>query len=171
MTALSNLNTPTFSGAGGTATGDSSTVTVKVYSGTGTGGALVESLNATVSGGNYSVAASPALADGTYTAQASQSDAAGNVGTSGTTTFTIDTHVPTASGLAVAPSPTNAAPAINASVKRCDQRQTATSWPPNTSSIPRWARPGTGTPLSGSFTGPHSQRKRVHSLPEEASRF
>src|SRR5207244_4380363 len=44
--------------------------------------------------GAYSVVASPALAQGTYTAQARQGDAAGNIGTSAANTFTIDTTAP-----------------------------------------------------------------------------
>src|SRR5206468_3623689 len=64
--------TPTFSGAGGTAAGDGSSVTVKVYSGPDTNGTLVQTLTATLSGGSYSVDASPALAEGTYTARTQQ---------------------------------------------------------------------------------------------------
>ena len=39
-----NNNLPTFSGAAGTATGDSTTITVTIYSGTGTGGSVVQTL-------------------------------------------------------------------------------------------------------------------------------
>ncbi|MGH3372624.1 MAG: Ig-like domain-containing protein, partial [Nocardioidaceae bacterium] len=82
--------TPSFSGTAGTAAGDSTTVTVKVYSGTGTGGPLVRTLTTTRNGtGAYSVDASPELALGTYTAQAEQSDGAGNTGFSTTNTFTV----------------------------------------------------------------------------------
>jgi Concanavalin A-like lectin/glucanases superfamily/Bacterial Ig-like domain len=83
--------TPTFSGAGGTAQGDASSVTVKVYSGTDVGGPLVQTLTASISGGVWSVDASSALAEGTYTARAQQSDAAGNTGFSSANTFAVST--------------------------------------------------------------------------------
>ena len=89
-----NAATPTFSGAAGTATGDSTTVTVKVYSGSAASGTPVQTRTATVSAGSWSVSASPALAEGTYTARAQQSDAAGNVGTSAANTFIVDTTPP-----------------------------------------------------------------------------
>ena len=85
-----NNNLPTFTGTAGTVTGDSTTVTVNIYSGT----TLVQTLT-TGDSGVYSVQAASSLADGAYTAQASQSDAAGNTGTSGTIGFTIDTVAPT----------------------------------------------------------------------------
>ena len=39
------------------------------------------------------------LADGTYTAQTAQSDAAGNIGYSAATTFTVDTTPPTVTSI------------------------------------------------------------------------
>ncbi len=78
-------NTPTVSGT----TNGTTTVAVKIYSGTGTGGTLVQTLTATPSSGSWSVAPSNALADGVYTAQAGE-DAA----TSNTSTFTVDTTAP-----------------------------------------------------------------------------
>jgi len=85
--------TPALSGTAGTAPGDSATVTVRVYAGTGTSGALAQTRSATRNGstGAYSVDAT-ALAPGTYTAQASQPDSAGNNGVSGANTFTVDTQ-------------------------------------------------------------------------------
>jgi hypothetical protein len=67
-------------------------VTVRIYNASNT---LVQTRTATAAAGAWSVAAT-ALAQGTYTATASQSDAAGNVGTTAATTFTIDTTAPTA---------------------------------------------------------------------------
>jgi uncharacterized membrane protein len=90
-----NNTAPTFSGAAGTATGDLATITVKIYSGSTATGTPVQILTTTQSNGSYSVAASPSLADGTFTAVASQSDSAGNTGTSSAHTFTIDTVAPT----------------------------------------------------------------------------
>ncbi|HUO72581.1 MAG TPA: Ig-like domain-containing protein [Solirubrobacteraceae bacterium] len=82
-------NAPTFSGAAGTAAGDSSTITVKVYGGSSASGSAVQTLSATASAGGWSVAPSSALANGTYTVQAEQSDSAGNTGTSSANTFTV----------------------------------------------------------------------------------
>ncbi|MDQ1679632.1 MAG: large repetitive protein, partial [Frankiaceae bacterium] len=85
-------NTPTFSGVAGITTGDNAAVAVKVYAGTGTGGTLLQTLNATRNGttGAYTVDASSGLPDGTYTAQASQDDSAGNTGNSSANTFTVN---------------------------------------------------------------------------------
>ena len=75
------------------------TVTVNIYSGSDTIGSPVQTWPATpdLYTGFYSVTPLSALNDGIYTAQASQSDAAGNTGTSSTTTFTVDTVAPTTS--------------------------------------------------------------------------
>jgi hypothetical protein len=81
-------STPTFSGTCSSTDGNV-TVTVKQA------GSTKQTRTATCSGGNYSVVASPALTDGAYTAQASQTDAALNTGTSGSNAFTIDTVAPT----------------------------------------------------------------------------
>ena len=85
---------PAFDGAAGTATGDSTTITVKLYSGSSTGGTPLRTMTATPSGGSWSATPSPALPDGTYTARAEQTDAAGNTGTSTARTFTVDTSAP-----------------------------------------------------------------------------
>ena len=56
------------------------------------------------------MAPATALADGTYTAVASQSDGAANIGSSTARTFTVDTTVPTVASIVGAdPTPTNAA--------------------------------------------------------------
>jgi hypothetical protein len=81
--------TPSFGGTAGTAPGDSSTVTVKVYSGATATGTPVQTLTTTASGGTYAADASSALAVGQYTAQSEQADADGNVGLSAPTTFTV----------------------------------------------------------------------------------
>src|SRR5207244_10092419 len=81
--------TPSFSGAAGTATGDSATVTVNVYAGTSASGSPVQTLPAIQSGASWTVTASPALGEGTYTARAQQSDLAGNVGFSSPSTFSV----------------------------------------------------------------------------------
>jgi hypothetical protein len=90
-----NDTTPTLSGTAGNKTGDSSTVTVKIYSGTSTAGTLVQTKTATRSSTTWSTTAST-LAAGTYTAQATQTDTSSNTGTSNANTFTVDTTKPTA---------------------------------------------------------------------------
>ena len=87
--------TPTLSGAAGTSEGDAATVTVKIYAGTGVGGPVVQTLVADVDSGSWSIEASPALDDGTYTARAEQGDLAGNTGYSEAHTFMVDTASPT----------------------------------------------------------------------------
>jgi large repetitive protein len=92
---VTNSPTPVFGGHAGTASGDASTVTVKVYAGTAASGTPEETLAAPVqSDGSFSILASPALADGSHTAQVTQGDVAGNGGASGATTFTVDTTAP-----------------------------------------------------------------------------
>src|SRR5205807_1144636 len=71
-----NQTKPTFDGSAGTASGDQSTITVKIYSGNSATGTPVQTLSTTASAGSYTVTPTTALAQGTYTAQASQSDAA-----------------------------------------------------------------------------------------------
>src|SRR5919204_66238 len=91
-----NDATPTFAGVAGTAPGDSSTVTVKVYAGTDTSGSPLETLNTPASGSSWSVDASPALPEGTYTVLAQQTGVAGT-GTSSTAVFRVDTTAPAVS--------------------------------------------------------------------------
>ena len=88
--------TPTLAGVAGTASGDLAHVTVEIWSGATTDGEPIRALTATRDGatGEFSVDAAPALDDGTYTARARQSDAAGNSGRSAPRTFTVDTIPP-----------------------------------------------------------------------------
>ena len=87
-------STPTFTGAAGTASGDSSTVTVKIYPGSSASGVPAQTLTATQAGGHWSTIPVSALPDGTYTAQATQSNTDGNTGASPPSSFTIDTIAP-----------------------------------------------------------------------------
>lgn len=92
--SATNTQTPAITGAAGSAAGDSTTITVKIYNGSGTTGPLLQTLTPTRTGATWT--ATPAtLAQGTYTAQATQTDTAGNTGTSTANTFTIDTTPPT----------------------------------------------------------------------------
>jgi Bacterial Ig-like domain len=87
--------TPSFTGNGGTADGDAGSVVVHVYHGSAPSGTAVETLQAGLDGdGHYHVNATQPLPDGTYTAQTSQGDSAGNTGTSASRTFTVDTAPP-----------------------------------------------------------------------------
>jgi len=80
---------PTLSGAAGSEPGDSDTVTVKLYAGQTATGTAVQTLTTSRSGSTWQTTPTDPLAAGTYTAQAEQSDTAGNTGSSQTTTFTI----------------------------------------------------------------------------------
>ena len=85
--------TPTIRGAAGSASGDSSTITVRIYSGASASGTPAQTRTATRSSGAWSTTAGT-LSDGTYTVAATQTDTASNVGTD-SATFTIDTTAPT----------------------------------------------------------------------------
>ena len=98
---LTNDGTPDLSGAAGNASGDSSTVTVRIYAGSSATGSPVQTLTPTRTGTSWSATAAT-LSSGTYTATASQSDASGNTGTSAPHTFTVDTVAPTATDIAAA---------------------------------------------------------------------
>jgi len=99
--AFTNDTTPTLAGAAGNLTGDSNTVTARVYSGSAASGTPVQTRTATRSAASWSTPAT-ALANGTYTAQATQTDTAGNTGTSSANTFTVDTVLPTPTSISTA---------------------------------------------------------------------
>ena len=75
---------PSFGGVAGTASGDDANVQLRIFA----GGAQLQSLSAPVSSGSWGVTAG-FLPPGTYTAQAEQVDAAGNIGQSATRSFTV----------------------------------------------------------------------------------
>lgn len=88
-------STPAFQGTAGAGAGDGQQVTVRVYSGTAASGTPAETVTADRNqAGGWSTVASPPLPDGTFTAQASQQDAAGNTGSSGVRTFVVDATPP-----------------------------------------------------------------------------
>lgn len=103
---------PTFAGAAGHGGGDSDTVSIAVYAGGSAGGSPVTTVTAQRDSytGGFSANPSAPLPNGTYTAQASQTDAAGNAGTSDPVTFTVYEPAP-----AVAPGPTPGGTAAGAS--------------------------------------------------------
>jgi Big-like domain-containing protein/PKD domain-containing protein len=92
-----NDPTPSFGGAAGTAAGDFSAVTLKLYSGTSASGSPVRTVHTTASAGSWAATVGEALKDGTYTAQSEQSDSAGNTSRSAPSTFTLDTIAPSVS--------------------------------------------------------------------------
>jgi hypothetical protein len=97
LAARTNDSTPSFGGSAGTAFGDLAAVTLKVYSGASPSGSPVRTLHATPTAGSWAATPSEALKDGTYTAQAEQSDEAGNTGRSAPSVFTVDTVAPSVS--------------------------------------------------------------------------
>jgi chitinase len=99
--AQTNDGTPDLSGTAGNASGDSTTVTVRIYAGSSATGSPVQTLTPTRTGTSWSTTAAT-LSSGTYTATASQSDASANTGTSSPHTFTVDTIAPTATDIAAA---------------------------------------------------------------------
>jgi peptidoglycan/xylan/chitin deacetylase (PgdA/CDA1 family) len=87
-----NVTAPRISGTGGTATGDATSATLRIYNGATATGTPRQTVAVAITAGAWGV--TPAsLPQGVYTAQATQTDATGNVGTS-TTTFTVDTTKP-----------------------------------------------------------------------------
>lgn len=142
---FTNDTTPTLTGAAGRATGDSRTVSVLVYAGSGPVGTPLQTLTATRAGdGSFSV--TPAsLAEGKYTAQAVQSDADGNVGTSNAITFTVD---------ATAPAPTLASPGVWTPTKAPALAGVAGAALGDSQSVTveLWAGPDTGGPPTQTLT-------------------
>jgi Big-like domain-containing protein len=108
--AWTDAPTPTLTGDAGTAVGDEPLVLVTIYRGGSVGGSIAAAQAVIPSGAKWSYTA-PHLSDGTYTAQASQSDEAGNTGTSAPATFTVDTTPPAL----VMQSPANGA-VVNAAI-------------------------------------------------------
>jgi hypothetical protein len=86
-------NRPSFAGSAGAAEGDKG-VTVVLFAGETPSGTPVQTLAAARSGGAWSVRVPAPLADGTYTALAQQQDTAGNLGSSQSSTITVDTSPP-----------------------------------------------------------------------------
>jgi hypothetical protein len=91
---------PTFTGTGGTASGDSPTIAVNVYAGPSASGTPLQTVFATrgATGGAFTVTASAPLNPGTYTARAQQTDSLGNAGSSTANTFTVGDPVVLAAG-------------------------------------------------------------------------
>jgi Bacterial Ig-like domain len=97
--AATTSGLPTLSGAAGNSTGDSSTVNVKIYSGSTATGTAVQSKAVTRTTTTWTWTLTTALASGTYTAQATQTDSGGLTGTTAAVTFTVDATKPTATSV------------------------------------------------------------------------
>lgn len=87
-------STVALGGAAGNATGDAASVTVNVYSGSTATGTPITTRTVTRTNATWSTTLTN-LAQGTYTAQATQSDSSSNTATSAARTFTIDSTAPT----------------------------------------------------------------------------
>ncbi len=89
-------DTPAYGGLAATEPGHADTVSVSVYPGATASGNPAQVLTAEVQpAGTFSVEGSPALASGTYTAQAEQAGAPGTqAGRSPARTFTVDAQLP-----------------------------------------------------------------------------
>jgi hypothetical protein len=88
-------STPVLSGTAGTAPDENSFVAIVIYRGSTASGSPSGAVSAPVSpSGQFSVQVTPALADGTYTAVATQGDTSGTIGISASQTFGIDTQAP-----------------------------------------------------------------------------
>ena len=96
---------PQLAGFAGTATGDSGSVTVKLWPGTLAAGLPAQTLTVSHDAGGAWSTAPAALRDGTWTARAEQADAAGNIGVSPSATFTVGSPspAPTAPDFAIVP--------------------------------------------------------------------
>jgi hypothetical protein len=91
--ALITDSGPTLHGSAGTIPGDLPAISLLVHKGPTTSGAVVTKASPEAQGGAWSQKLAT-LPDGTYTAQAFQTDQAGNLGTSEAVTFTIDATPP-----------------------------------------------------------------------------
>jgi hypothetical protein len=78
----------------GTAVGDGSTVTLKVYAGGSTSGTPLQELVSSVAADGTWSSQLARVADGTYTVQASQTDSSNRTGSSAAVTMNIDTTAP-----------------------------------------------------------------------------
>jgi hypothetical protein len=90
---------PTLSGAAGNSPGDSATVNVKIYSGPTATGTAVQTNAVARTTTTWTWTLTTALASGTYTAQATQTDSGGATGTTAAITFTVDATKPAASAV------------------------------------------------------------------------
>jgi hypothetical protein len=147
-----NNPTPTLEGLRDTAPGDVSTVSVTVFAGSSVGGNVVASASFTASGAAWSYT-TPHLADGTYTAEATQKDEAGNVGSSSPVTFTVDTIAPEVTLNPVASPSGNSTPTLGGSAGTAPgDRSVAVTIYEGASAAGKVAASGTGQRNGGSWS-------------------
>jgi Bacterial Ig-like domain len=102
--SVSNSQTPSFSGLAEEHSGE---VTLRIYEGPNTGGTVIQELSTLLlSFGAWSLGPAERLEDGTYTAQATQTNLSSETGTSSPVTFTVDTAAPRVT-LSKPPSPSS----------------------------------------------------------------
>jgi hypothetical protein len=90
--SVSNNQTPTFTGLAQEGSGE---VTLRIFRGPKVEGSAIQELGTTlISSGTWSLELTEVLKDGTYTAQASQTNLPPETGTSWPVTFTVDTAAP-----------------------------------------------------------------------------
>jgi len=107
-----NNATPTLSGGAGAEADDGANVLVVVHEGTSVAGKAVETTSVPRSGAAWSHTTAK-LADGTYTAQASQTSENGLTGESAPSTFAVDTLAPTVTIAPITAPPSNQTPTIS----------------------------------------------------------
>jgi hypothetical protein len=91
--SVSNNQTPSFSGLAEEGAG---AVTLTIYEGPNVDGLAIQELSTVLLlDGAWSIEVEESLKDGTYTARATQSNLASEVGSSSPVTFTVDTSAPT----------------------------------------------------------------------------
>ena len=160
--------TPTLAGTCGALTGDTPSVTIRIFAGAAASGTALESLTPACASGTFTVDAG-VLVDGQYTAVANQSDVAGNVGTSTPRTFVIDTNGPVVSLTNPAPLTNDPTPTFTGACGAADgpvtinvfSGSTATGTAVRTISAPCSANAFSAEPsvalASGTFTAVASQ--------------
>jgi large repetitive protein len=93
--SIIHFTRPSFNGSGGAASGDESTVTLKIYEGTVSTGTPSQTLVLAIAAGKWTTPPSgPRLANGLYTAVVEQADEAGNTATRATA-FVVSSNSPT----------------------------------------------------------------------------
>jgi len=91
--AVTKVTTPTLGGVAGTEEGDHQEVLVTIHEVKPEARTVVASASVSTSGATWSYTA-PTLSDGTYTAEVTQEDWAGNVGRAGPATFKVEAESP-----------------------------------------------------------------------------
>ena len=153
VSSPTNDSTPSF---GGTAS-EKTTVTVYVFAAGDVGGTVRAKATATGTGGSWSSGgASPALADGTYTAVAEQESSFGNgPGLSQERTFTVHAATPVVTLNAVSSPPSDATPSFSGSASETSEVTVFIFKGPSATGSPVATAHATGT--GGSWTsGPAS---------------